>query len=77
MAKFKSKNRELGQEDFVQMEPVIIYTTNGGNGISIEPVRDRTEWIGRLETFNAGGDIEKIAEFLRKHFAAVGENRAT
>ena len=61
---------------FVQMEPLLIYTTNGGNCLAVEPVRDRTELIGREHVVQLN-DFVSLIEFLDGHFEKVGSNRAT
>ena len=61
---------------FIPMEPVLVYTTNGGNSFAIEPVRDRTEFIGR-EQIMQFKSFDEMSDILRKHFEKMGSNRAT
>lgn len=61
---------------FVPMEPLLIYTTNGGNFLAVEPVRDRTELIGRKHVVQLN-DFVSLIKFLDGHFEKVGSNRAT
>jgi hypothetical protein len=58
------------------MEPLLIYTTNSGNGFAIEPVRNRTELIGREHAIQVV-TFELLVEILREHFEKVGASRAT
>ena len=58
------------------MEPLLIYTTNGGNSLAIEPIRNRTELIGREHVIQVT-DFELLVEILREHFKKVGLSKAT
>jgi len=60
---------------FIPMEPIVIYGINGGNALAVEPVRDRTEWIGRQHAMPAVG-LKELIKFLEEHFEKVGESRA-
>lgn len=62
--------------DLIAMEPLLIYTTNGGNGLAIEPVRNRTELIGRKHVIQFV-DFDVMVEVLRAHFEKAGKSRAT
>ena len=61
---------------FIQMEPLLVYTTNGGNAFAIEPIRDRTELIGREHAIQVV-EFDLLVEILRAHFEKIGSNRAT
>ena len=60
---------------FVPMEPILVYTVSGGNMLAVEPVRDRTELIGRLHAVPIV-DLKDLVKFLEGHFEKIGESRA-
>ena len=60
---------------FVPMEPILIYTVSGGNMLAVEPVRDRTELIGRLHA-TPMVELKELVKFLESHFEKIGESRA-
>lgn len=60
---------------FVPMEAILVYTVSGGNMLAVEPVRDRTELIGRLHAAPMV-NLKELMKFLEEHFALIGESRA-
>ena len=60
---------------FIPMEPVLVYTVSGGNMLAVEPVRDRTELIGKLHA-RPVVSMGELLEFLQTHFEKIGESRA-
>ena len=59
----------------IPMEPILIYTVSGGNMLAVEPIRERTEWIGRKHAIPFV-TMRELKEFLDEHFAKTGESRA-
>ena len=60
---------------FIPMEPILVYTVSGGNMLAVEPVRNRTELIGRLHAAPMV-NLTELVKFLEEHFEKIGESRA-
>ena len=57
------------------MEVIIVYPISGGNALAVEPVRDRTEWIGHYPAVQFT-NLRELHKFLDMHFAKTGESAA-